>query len=75
MNTTVIVNLILQAIQAVVAEIATIRSQAGSSDATLDAQTQQLLAANDALYAALKASLALPSQAGTSSSTTASPAA
>lgn len=57
---TAIVNLILQAINAVLAEIAAIRGQSGLTDAQLDAQTQQLLAANDALYAALKAALITP---------------
>lgn len=60
MNTTIIVNLILQAIQAVIAEIAAIRGQSGQTDAQIDAQTTQLLAANDALYTALKAALAAP---------------
>ena len=63
MGTTVIVNLVLQAISAVIAEISAIRGQSGQTDAALDAQTLQLLAANDALYAALKATLAVPKSA------------
>lgn len=57
MGTSVIVNLILEAIQAVMTEIAAIRSQSGQTDAQLDAQAKQLLATNDALFAALKASI------------------
>ena len=57
MNTAVIVQLILQAIDAVMAEIAQIRGQSGQTDAQLDAALTQLLATNDALYKALKAAL------------------
>lgn len=60
MGTAAIVNLILQAINAVLAEIAAIRSQGGQTDDALATQTQALLATNDQLYAALKAALALP---------------
>ena len=59
MGTSVIVNLILQAIQAVMAEIAAIRSQSGQTDAQLDTQAKQLIATNDALFTALKASLGI----------------
>lgn len=61
MGTAVIVNLILQAMQAVLAEIAAIRGQAGITDEQLATQTQALLATNDQLYTAFKALLAAPS--------------
>lgn len=60
MGTAAIVNLILQAMQAVLAEIAAIRGQAGITDDQLATQTQALLVTNDQLYTALKALLAAP---------------
>lgn len=60
MGTAAIVNLILQALNAVLAEIAAIRGQSGVSTDTIATQTQALLDANDHLYATLKALLALP---------------
>ena len=63
MGTAAIVNLILQATQAVLAEIGAIRGQAGITDDQLATQTQALLATNDQLYSALKALLATPALA------------
>ena len=60
MGTTAIVGLILQVINAVLAEVAAIRGQSGVTDDQLAAQTQTLLNANDQLYAALKGVLSLP---------------
>lgn len=60
MGTAAIVTLVLQAMQAVLAEIAAIRGQSGISDDQLAAQTMPLFAANDQLYAALKALIAIP---------------
>ena len=60
MGTEAIVALILQAINAVLAEITAIRGQSGITDDQLATQTQALLATNDQLYAALKSALALP---------------
>lgn len=57
MGTSAIVALILQVIDAVMAEINAIRSQSGQTDAQLSANLDKLLQANDALYAALKAAL------------------
>lgn len=59
MGTNAIVALILQATQAVMAEIAAIRGQSGQTDAQLDAQAKNLIATNDALFTALKASLGI----------------
>ena len=60
MGTAAIVALVLQAMQAVLAEIAAIRGQAGVTDDQLAAQTEPLFTANDQLYAALKALIAVP---------------
>jgi hypothetical protein len=62
MGTAGIVNLILQAIQAVIGEIAAIRGQGGMTDDQIAANTQTLLAANDSLYAALKSTLSIPTK-------------
>jgi hypothetical protein len=62
MGTSAIVALVLQAIQAIMAEIAAIRGQSGQTDEQIAAQTQTLLAANDQLYAALKALVTVPAK-------------
>jgi hypothetical protein len=57
------VQLILVAISGVAQVISWIKGQSGISDDAKAAQVQQLLAANDALYASLKQALTAPAPA------------
>jgi hypothetical protein len=60
MGTSAIIALVLQALNAVLAEISAVRGQSGVADDVIAAQTQALLTTNDQLYAALKGLLAAP---------------
>lgn len=71
MNPATIVNLALTAIQAILGLIAEIKGASGLTDDQKATATQQLLAANDALYGTLKSAL----MSGTTTTTPAPPTA